>query len=139
MSAETLPSKPGGREREAEKIALKRWRFAAALGEPTEASLGDLLDRLVYCDGLDDSEPFERRALGMVSNLLDLISQCDCGVPRGVVYQIHMMTEVLVEIGARLEEAGPPQDSDFIGRSAFENSPHGGEKSEAAEETDGGE
>jgi len=137
MSAETLPSKAGGREREAEKIALKRWRYSAPMGDPANASLGDLLDRLVYAEGIDDSEPFERRALGAVSQLIDMLSYCDDGIPRGVLYQLHVMCEVFVEIGARLEEAGPRLDHDFVGRSAIEKS-RNGEQSEA-EESDGGE
>lgn len=113
MSAKgRLPKRPGGREADAEKVALRRWKHSAPLADAANASLGDLLDLLAYADGIDSSEPFERRALGAISQLIDMVSYRDDSIQLGVLHQLHLMCEVFIAIGVRLEEAGPPLEWD---------------------------
>ena len=71
---------------------------------------------MVGSERLDSTELFERRALGMLSDWFFALEACrgDYGYPHiaeGMLHNLHNMTEVLIEIGARLEEAGPVEDT----------------------------
>jgi hypothetical protein len=98
--------KPLPRDRDAEKLVLRRHRAPAVFADIRAANLGDLLESMLYVDGINDTEPLERRALGTLSNLFDVLSYAE-DVPEGLFYCLSNITAVLAEIGARLQEAGP--------------------------------
>lgn len=102
---------PPERDTEAEARVLRRHKFSAPFAHPQDAHLGDLLDCLVFADGIDDEEPFERRALGMFGAIFETLSHLEGNeIPDGLLFALERQANVFVELGRRLAEVGPVTD-----------------------------
>lgn len=95
------------RDRDAERRVLGRHVHTPPLvAESERASLGDILDNMVHSQFVDPVEPLERRALSLVGEIVTALHFAD-GDYRELLYSLSKLADGFVEIGRRLEAAGP--------------------------------